>query len=234
MPIKSRRPGGGRKPQGNIRGKGDVFTTRITAETREGIEREASRTGQSISQTAERLLMLGLETRRRRENNRPLRALSFLIEQLAGSVSGGRWMDATAFEDQHKAAVQSLQNEWRTDPFRYKAFCIALTSLLESLKPVGEIKAPYSAKLIDEAVGSLDNPAFIELMKNTYKSPENLAAYVFANLWTQLQRQTPLSDREREVMRHAEWVGEMMREEFYALQDARRDLSLTSEGEETK
>lgn len=226
MARKTRRPGGGRKPQGNIRGKGEVFTTRITADTRKAIEQEASRAEQSISQTAERLLVLGLETRRRRDNNRPLRALSFLMEQLAGSVSGGRWMDAGAFEGDHKAAVRSLQDEWRTDPFRYKAFCIAFGSLLESLKPDGAIKSPYSAKIIDEALGSLENPAFIDLMKNTYKSPENLAAYVFANLWTQLQRRTPLSDREREVMRHGEWVGDLIREEFYALQHARRDLGL--------
>jgi hypothetical protein len=155
------------------------------------------------------------------------------MEQLAGSVSGGRWMDAGAFEGRHKAAVQSLQNEWRTDPFRYKAFCIALNSLLEFLKPSGEMKAPFSAELIDEASGSSENPAFIELMKNTYKSPENLAAFVFANLSAQLQRQHSLSEPELEVMRRGQWVGEMMRDEFYALQDAQRDLGLTK-GEDDK
>ena len=103
---------------------------------------------------------------------------------------------------------------------------IAVQSLLEALKPAGDIKNPFSPELIDEAMSSVGetNAAFITLMKNAYASPENWAAHNFAHLWTVLQRDHPLSDRELEVIRGGGRVGEMIREEFYGLQDARNDL----------
>jgi hypothetical protein len=234
--ARKRKPGGGRKPKGSIRTKSEVFTTRITPNTRAAIEREAESSGQSISQVAERLLILGMETRRRRQTNRPLRALCFLIEALALRIGGGQWMDIGRFDDPaHQKAVTSMQDEWRTDPFRYKAFTIAVQSLFDALKPKGEIRPPYSSEMLDEISATLgENPAFTALMKNTHASPENLAAFYFANLWTQLNREHSLSERELETMRGGDWVGEMIREEFYGLQDARRDLGVGSQVEEDR
>ena len=58
--ARKRGPGGGRKPKGDITGKGERFSTRITAETREALDREAADSGQSVSQVAERLLRFAL------------------------------------------------------------------------------------------------------------------------------------------------------------------------------
>jgi hypothetical protein len=232
--ARKRKPGGGRKPKGPIRAKSEVFTTRITPETRRAIEREAKRSEQSISQFAERLLMLGLEARRRRENYRSIRAFCFLIEQLALDMGGGRWMDASQFEGPKRKPVERAQDEWRTEPFYYKAFTIAVASLLDALKPKGNIEAPYNAELIEEALGDSENPALISLMKNTYESPENLAAYVFANLWTQLKRGHPPTAYELENWRHGQRVGEMMRDEFYGLEAARHDLNLNDRSDEER
>ena len=236
--IRKRKPGGGRKPKGSIRAKSEVFTTRITPETREALEREAKLSGQSVSQAAERLLILGMETRRQRQNYRSLRALCFLIKQLAKMAGGSQWSDINhAGETRwHRKSVEKEQDEWLTNPFRYKAFTIAVQSLFEALKPKGEIKPPFSDESIDQAAASFGetNSAFVALMKNVNASPENSAAYHFSSLWAQLNRQHPLSEREIQMFRRGEWVGDMIREDFYGLQDARRDLGLGSQSEENR
>jgi hypothetical protein len=209
--------GGGRKPKGAIHSKSEVFTTRITAQTRAAIEAEAERSGQSISQVAERLLILGIETRRRRQNNRSLRALCFLIEELAMRISGNKLLKVSSRQE----------NGWRTNPFRYKAFKIAVQSLLEALAPSGEINPPSDKWF--EVFGN--NPEFAALIKNTYASPENLAAANFEHLWTSLNRVDPLSEGEVEWMR-SNWLGELFRDEFYSFRDARDDLQLDSKNKE--
>jgi hypothetical protein len=230
MIVRKRKAGGGRKPKGPIRSKSEVFTTRITPDTRASIEAEAERSGQSISQVAERLLLLGMETRRRRQNNRSLRALCFLVEALALRIGSVQWQDVSQYKDpRRRKIIESLQEDWRTDPFRYRALTLAVQSLFDALKPSGEIKLNNLAEVRPEDLAPLEvSPALIELMKHIYTSPENLAAYHFANLWTQMNREHPLSENERELMGHGSWVGEMMREEFYGLQDARNDLALGS------
>jgi hypothetical protein len=227
--ARKRRPGGGRKPSGSIAGKAETFSTRITPETRAALEREASATGQSISQVAERLLWVGIAERRRRSKARPLRALCFVIEQIALEVGSGRWMDPGQYSDRQAAAVERLLNEWRTDPFLFRAFEIAVAKVLNALRPKGEMKSRYPSELIEQLSGEdFYDPQTTELMKETYKSPENLASHAATNVWIRLNRTDPLSQREREMMRHGEYVGEMMLEEFYGMGDARRDLALDS------
>jgi hypothetical protein len=54
--ARKRAPGGGRKPRGEIKGKSEWFSTRITPETRAALEREAARNERSLSQESERRL----------------------------------------------------------------------------------------------------------------------------------------------------------------------------------
>lgn len=224
--IRKRRPGGGRKPQGSIRGKTATFSTRVTAETRRALEREAAATGQSISQAAERLMQEAIGARRRRRGNNPMRALLFLIEQLALGVGGGQWLDLndpafTATAEQKVSAERSV-NAWRHVPFKFRAFEIAVAKLLNAMRPKGAVRPPLSEALIEKVARKngwdVTDPALLETMKANNRSPENLASYVATNVWIQLNRTNPLSEREREMM------GQMMLEEFYAMADARRDL----------
>jgi hypothetical protein len=232
---RKRQPGGGRKPQGNIRGKVETFSTRITAETREALEREAAASGPSISQVAERLLMLGLGEKRRRGANRPLRALCYVIEQIALGAGSGRWENPHQSDPALRAIVAEQMDEWRTDPFRYRAFKIAVGMLLDALGPKGDIKSPLAAEKVDKYAAAGDqlfnNPAINELMKSTYASPENLAAFVFSSVWARLNRAHGLSENEMRIMRHGKHVGEMMLEEFYGMDDARVALNLGRKGE---
>jgi hypothetical protein len=227
--TKKRRPGGGAKPKGMIHGKSEAFSTRITPGTREALEREAAASGQSKSQVAERLLVLGLEQKRWRNNHKALRALCFAIERIALEATGARWLDPTdpAYKARPKVAAR-LFDEWRTDPFCYRAFRLAVGSLLTALEPKGEIRSPFAMEDIDTVTAS--DPAINELMKRTYESPENLAAYIFSNIWREINRDYPLSENEEYHMGQ-DSAGEMMRADFYGMSEARRDLQIKSPGE---
>ena len=237
---RKRRPGGGRKPKGSIRGKTEVFATRITPQTRLAIESEAGRSGQSVSQVAEQLLALGLDERRRRSRNAQLKAVGFLIEQIALGVGfvAVRWPSTQIFDNKdHTTRSRDIekkwQDMWRKDPFRYQAFTLAVSQLLEALKPKGEIKLPLEIEIARMMNESAPPPAVRHRWEHKYKSPENLAASVFADVWSQLFEEN-ISDVEREVSR-LETVGEkrqaeMRRLDFYAMQDARRDLKSRQTG----
>jgi hypothetical protein len=244
--ARKRRPGGGRKPGGIFRGKTEWFSTRITPETREALEREATTSGQPISQVAERLLVLGLEAKRWRDHYKPLRALCFVIERTALAASSGRYLDPTdpiwKRDRWHAMAAEDFFNDWRTDPFRYRAFRLAVASLLSALEPKGEIRSPYDLDRIEDPVlkerlkpiysGELiENPAIKELMKRTYESPENFAAYIFSIIWRDLSRNYPLSEKEKFLFGRAESVGQMILAEIYQMGDARHDLGLDAEPE---
>ena len=145
--IRERRPGGGRKPQGPIHSKSEVFATRITAGIRLAIEREAQQSGQSISQVAERLLILGLEAKRRKQQHRSLRAFCYLVERLGEQIGSSRSIDLIhQIQPIPQKAPAALQDEWRTNPFRYEAFSVAVRSLLESLRPKRRNRAPLFSK----------------------------------------------------------------------------------------
>jgi hypothetical protein len=123
---RKRLPGGGRKPKGGIRGKIENFSTRITADTRKALEAEARMTGQSISQVAERLLMLGIRAKRERERDKPMRALNYLIDNLAIIVSASK--------------IGSPAGNWRTEPIVFESLRLAIDGLMKQLSPPGDIK----------------------------------------------------------------------------------------------
>jgi hypothetical protein len=125
---KRRKPGGGRKPAGPIKGKSSTFSTRITDETRQMLEAEATESGQSISQIAETLLKFGLEARRQRELDDPIQALSHLMSGIA--------YNCIYINERDK------QCEWTNDAFAYDAFARAVVLLLEGLRPKTEIVPP--------------------------------------------------------------------------------------------
>jgi hypothetical protein len=143
--VRKRKPGGGRKP---IYGKTSTFSTRITAETRGALEAEAAeaRPRQSISQAAERLLRLGLEVKRNRELDDPVRALGYVIRTIAefckSTTKDGRDCD------------------WRNDPAVFEAFRFALGTFLERLRPPGKIDTSAEGPLVGRSPEQHGEAAF--------------------------------------------------------------------------
>ena len=181
-------------------------------------------------------MKLGLyERRQERIKNRPLKALCFLIEQLALRIASARWIDPThATEPLGREAATWILDRWRTDPFRFSAFKIAVGSLLSALEPEGKIVSPLAEYTrVDRAAQKIDrtlgNPVLITIMEQKFKSPENLAADTFSNLWARLTESYlfPMKKGGVGFVRKSDsWIKGMIMEETYALDSARSDLGL--------
>jgi len=179
MPRK-RAPGAGRKPAGPIFGKLSNFSTRITHETRIGLEAEAGMSGQSISQVAEQMIALGLATKREREQPNPTQALTFLVGRLADGC-GAVFGDKTFL--------------WNTDAFAFDAFAFAVRLLLERLRPSDSALSQYlrEGKDVDE------------LDREMFASPESWAKHQFYELWDQLMGVQTLHSLPVELPTEEQW-----------------------------
>jgi len=92
--ARKRAPGGGRKPQGEFRGKEAALTTRITAQTRHALDRAAQKNGRSLSQEVERRLCDSIQRDLSRDRHiRSLGAVFMLMVQGVERRTGLRWRD---------------------------------------------------------------------------------------------------------------------------------------------
>jgi hypothetical protein len=209
----------GRKPKGEFTGKLAHFSTRIQVETRKALEREAKASGQSISQLAERLLIAGLAERQGAEKDRPIRALGFLISEIARLVVG-----PTVSDGKREATLY----HWRSDPFFYRAFTIAVGRVLDALSPPGEIKPPRIGivEMPPEKDDAWDAGAtrYVE----SFKSPEARAEHTADHI-LQVFRNLPLaSAEEREKQRKllSEFYSPSLARQFYGMPEAAHDLAI--------
>jgi hypothetical protein len=202
---RKRRPGGGRKPAGPIKGKTSNFSTRITARTRAALDAEVKASGgKSLSQVAERLLELGLAARRDRERDSATRGLLFVIGKIADECM--------------LAAPSGKRFEWKTDPFICDALRVAVSLLIEHLRP------PTESDIRREFSGGAD---VHELYRDVLASPEALARHVFLGVWGDLCSvgTQPVSDLQKALGPYevdselAEWS-----QYTYDIDRARRDL----------
>ena len=210
--IRKRAPGGGRKPARPISGKLSNFSTRITAETRRALEAAAKETGQSISQVAERLIKGGLAEMRAANRDPAMRALCFLIAQLADHIVGPK-----AIEGETEYPVYN----WRADPFFYRAFKIAVGQLLDALEPPGPIKA-Y------EVTASGDVDASLRRYLETFKTPEARAQASVDYILLAFRAMPRASGETKEALRKlvVESGFPQLVREFYGMPDAARDLAV--------
>jgi hypothetical protein len=156
--VRKRRPGGGRKPSPTAR-TGAALSIRIRPETRGALEAEAAKSGKKISRVAEKLLEEGLQERSYRDSvSDPVRALAILIEDLE-NMSRARRADGGACE-------------WSSDPTIFETFRIAISKLLEKLRPPGDIDTSADGPLIG-------------------RSPEQQAEAIFRAVWSNLQGAEP-------------------------------------------
>lgn len=113
MAKRKRRPGGGRKPMGNV-AKSAVFTTRIEPATRRALNEAARANDLTVSVTAERLLKLGLE--------KPVGA--------ARNLSLGCVVTLLAEE-----LERDTEKKWPEDQFTREALVSAVVTLLAYIAP---------------------------------------------------------------------------------------------------
>lgn len=236
---RKRAPGGGRKPDPN---KKVLFTIRLEPHLLAELKAHAQ-TWQggkgNVSAFTESLINKGLRERVEERRDPALRGLLYLIGQLAESMSGGYFMP--------KEYRPQFISQWRTDPFRFRAFKLAVRKLLDALEePPGELNpppvlpqpirrgaSPLQPQQIEEAIRhtasalhlSPEDLGFIlARVHEETKSPENFATLHFAMLWERAINTAPPDEVDRKVFTAS--FGHIAEREFYGLPKAVRDLEL--------
>jgi hypothetical protein len=201
------------------------------------LEAAARKRGSGRTLTDEVVARLRSSLSRERDDERDpaLKALNFVIAQLAERVSGGMYLE-------DKGARLVDQKEWRTDPFKFRAFKFAVGKLLDALEPPKresalseeELAAIKERALKDAAKEAAEKFGYTPEMEKWFieihKTPEAYGANQFGMLWTQLTRTNPLTDQEEEMARRYPRFGDVIEREFYGFNKARRDLGI-DEGE---
>jgi hypothetical protein len=182
---------------------------------------------------AERLMMLGLEAKKRKHNHRALRAFCFLVETLGKAASSSQWLSGDMVDESHRVRIQE---SWLRNPFRYEAFRQAVSTLLEMFKPPGEIESPLQTDYDPATLEKLkraDVPGYpglgagvAKVMQDMFSSPEKLAEFIIRDLWLGLSRGHRHHEHALAAFQKGSDVAEMIRDELYGLEDARADLNL--------
>src|ERR1700756_481138 len=124
-----KRKGAGRKPTGRSK---VAMLVRVDPEVRSGLDREAERTGQSLSAVAERYLAYG--SRKALSADPDTEGLCHLIRSIslfAPSLGYSNTADSAAADEQRiddpGDDIVAHQFNWRTDPFDFAVFKSAIT-----------------------------------------------------------------------------------------------------------
>ena len=136
--ARKRAPGGGRKPRGEFPGKSQMLTTRITPETRSGLEREAARNGRSLSQEVELRLVSSLDMPKEIEavwGKPPVYALARLVSQAVTRIE------------------YSTRKSWCQDAFTARAVRVATDIIIAELIPDGPVEVPDSIERTAQSIG---------------------------------------------------------------------------------
>jgi len=123
-----RAPGAGRKPRGEFKGKTATLTTRITPQTRVGLERAAKESGRSLSQEVEHRLDYSIRRDHEHNRHRHIRALAEAVAILTHGVE------------------RATQKRWIDDPFTAEALRRGIEFLVFHFGAPGTPEVPASVK----------------------------------------------------------------------------------------
>jgi hypothetical protein len=117
--------------------------------------------------------------------------------------------------------------DWRTNPFYFRAFKIAVGKLLDALEPKGKIEPPFEMQFnISEEAEALE----YDFLKS-FRDPESRGAYAARSIWASL-RNIPLHTREEDEAtkkRLREHSEAAYLRELYGMPNAARDLQIEIE-----
>jgi len=208
--MRKRATGGGRKPSPHT--PRAQLTVRMPEDMRAQLEAAARKHGGDWTLTDELVGRIRTSFLREREQDRDpaMRALCFLVSQLARHIVGpGRMPAAT----------------WRSDPFFYEAFKIAVGQLLNALTPPGRAKR-YKVTLTAKGTHSADE--HVHRYAASFQNTEARAAHT-VDLILSLLREIPDSIssllRDEEIKKLTALAPSVERQ-LYGMADAARDLAI--------
>jgi hypothetical protein len=201
----------GRPPKGDFEGLTSAISMRMPNDMRAMLEASAAkRPGGGWSLTQEILHRLQRSFDRERDERRDpsSRALCYLLAEIISVVSRN-----------------SVGNEWRSNPFAFRAIKLAFTQILDALEPPGKI-IPPSQKTGDSFLDTLW-VGMATAGVGFEKTPEAMAEFACAELLSALRSESresiPLSVQygDRPTLRSPQ------REDFeFGMTDAKRALEL--------
>jgi hypothetical protein len=212
--AKTRKVGRPKKPKGT----GSVsISLRINEGLLATLKEAAAQNGHdNLSQEIVNRLKRSLADDKARTKDRALEALCFVIEQTAQQVTG----DTFILDKETKAATTAYS--WRSDPFFFRAFKLAIAQVLDALEPRGEIEPP------DIRGPDLDPDSAGARWLQSFKTPEARASYAagyILNSLVTINRRSP-EERERQRQRLSDLGGyPIFWREFYGMPDAAADLA---------
>ena len=216
MPPKKRV---GRKATG--RKRSTVFSTRMDPVLHKMlVESAQANSGGNVSLELEKMLHRQFRERKQATKGRPLRALCFIIERVARAVVSHDWIDPLS---------EDRINHWRTDPFHYRAFEIAVAQILKALRPPGEIVPPHEPDRFEDfatAYGLDASGVVRKYINDRYSSPNRLADYAATGVWLRLYWMTDLTEGERWQLQEGGQWADLISEEYYGMKDAQKDLGI--------
>jgi hypothetical protein len=218
MKDRKRAAGVGRKPKGDFSQLTSPLSIRMPEDMRRQLEVAASASGRSVSQEVLRRIQESFNQERDKARDPAMRALCFLIAQLAGDVAGLTDEKGRPFFD------------WRTDPFFFRAFKLAIAQMLDALEPAGEIQPPQAmldAQLHLESEGGV---AVMKMFKATYDTPEARADMAVRSLMSLLMQPKFNTQFFDEVAPNHKASGQR---EYYGFLDARLALQVKSKVEKS-
>jgi hypothetical protein len=213
---RKRAPGGGRKPKPN---KKLPFSTRLEPHILAALKAGAQTwPSQNVSEFAEHLIDRGLREREEAKRDPALRALLFVIANLADRFSGLMLVSKTGGRPKQPT-------RWRTDLFYFKAFKFAIQRLLDILEEppknqiADKIRLKEAAAKLEKSSGPPDwKQRFIKI----YESPERFGKLELSKLLHAATR----ADAFNEWERFSPEVRRVIQREWYGLSKAFRDLEL--------
>jgi hypothetical protein len=215
---KRRAPGGGRKPKGEFSGVTSPLSIRMSEEMRRELEAAARARGWSVSQEILRRIQETFRYDRDRTRDPAMRALCFLIAQLAGEIAG-------LTDEKGQPAF-----DWRTNPFFFRAFKLGIAKLLDALEPAGEIRSQQAMLDAELHLESTGGPAIMKIFKATYENPEVRADTAVRNLLSNLMQPRFDTRYFDEVAPNHKASGQR---EYFGFLDARRALQVESKAEKS-
>jgi hypothetical protein len=207
-----RAPGGGRKPKVGI--ATSSLTIRIPDDMRLQLESEADAKNESVAQRLLWHLRQSFNREDERKRDPAMRALCFLIARLADDVVGLYSEGKPEFS-------------WRSDPFFFRAFKIAVAKLLDALEPKGEMRVPQIPEPFKSHAKEQTGDSLLWRFYQSYKTPEDRGQVAAEYVWGDMQRYSQMSPHDV-----AEEDRRLPDEDFdpleaYALVGVAHDLQLT-------
>lgn len=206
MAKRKRAKGAGAKPKGEFSGLTSPLSFRMPAAMRRELEQARRKSGRSTTQEVLTRLKYSFNEDRRKARDPALQAVCYLIGEAAEGITNPA-----------PVRVKNLRPLWRSDPFLFRAFKLAVAKLLDALEPAGEIKPPRSGFEIADGTRIL---AASKILRDIYQTPETLGNFVAAGILRALLSPVPVES----------WGWPRPRWEDYGMEPACRDLGLKPKG----